>query len=653
METNLQINRYVAAGNAVRRRIGWVRFADWLKCSHWQVGVAGIILVLLLRRLFEWSANELFAIACFLTAWVMAGLVKSLMFRPDSMEALVLLDRKGRWKDRFASAWAFLNSESLRSGERLHIEKASKELDQAVATFPTAMPLPGLQRIWIFPALAIIFAAIPLGRVSPEPGDMILTKQMVDSARSQAEEIKRESENVANLTALDEEERGQLEALRIQVDEVAGKLASADGLTAGEMLEALETRARAVEKLAEKLNPALNEWASREMVEEMGRHPDTADLALSIGDKAAEPAADEAQQIFDILDDPDINGDTSDRYSSSLENIMSVATDDDRTKPVGERVGNASTKMLIRQPRTAAREFEELAKHFRVLAERERSRAKLEQLAKSLREAGTEVSGSQLEEMEKLASADQTPRETPGGLQSLDADPLANELLEMLSPQNQGDQDGENPSLAPNGGGDAAPTAPPVPGMANATPPPNSGEGGSSMQALKAPVPGESPPQGEKGAIIGNSDQKGDESKGSKQLSAPIPGMEPADSGAGSPMQAAGGNSGRNGPPGQGGMEAGSGTAELVDTESTLFDASRDSKVEAQINKDGESSVSAIEGQARQEQAVRDRRQIVTDFIAAEEQALDEKSLPMSRREHVIRYFSAIRNQFEEKPETP
>lgn len=33
--------------------------------------------------------------------------------------------------------------------------------------------------------------------------------------------------------------------------------------------------------------------------------------------------------------------------------------------------------------------------------------------------------------------------------------------------------------------------------------------------------------------------------------------------------------------------------------------------------------------------------------VSVEEQALDEKALPLSRKEHVQRYFTEIRRQFE------
>ena len=127
-------------------------------------------------------------------------------------------------------------------------------------------------------------------------------------------------------------------------------------------------------------------------------------------------------------------------------------------------------------------------------------------------------------------------------------------------------------------------------------------------------------------------------------LSAPIPGMEPGDASPGAGLSLGSGQSSQSG---QGGDQAGTGTAELVDQESEGLKATGDSKVVTQAGKEGESTVRSIEGEAKQESATRSRQEVIADFIAVEEQALDDQSLPLSRRQHVLRYFSAIREQFE------
>ena len=85
----------------------------------------------------------------------------------------------------------------------------------------------------------------------------------------------------------------------------------------------------------------------------------------------------------------------------------------------------------------------------------------------------------------------------------------------------------------------------------------------------------------------------------------------------------------------------------MNDAPSETLKATGDAKVVAQAGKEGESTTRAIEGQAKAEQATRSRQEVMVDFIAVEEQALDDQALPMSRRQQVLRYFSGIRAQFE------
>ncbi len=163
---------------------------------------------------------------------------------------------------------------------------------------------------------------------------------------------------------------------------------------------------------------------------------------------------------------------------------------------------------------------------------------------------------------------------------------------------------------------------------------------------MKAPIPGQPQQEGQgSGQGMGQAEQsQAGEGEGG-MLSAPVPGEESQEFGEGGDVAMSGGSGNQTG---QGGNQAGTGTAELIDSESETLAAAKDSEVIAQINENGDSTVRAVEGQVRAEKAARSRQEIMADFIAAEEQALDGQSLPLSRREHVIRYFSEIRRQFEE-----
>ncbi len=614
-----------------------VDFANWVKRSHWLIGITGIVLVAVLRQFYGWTSFEVLPLLTLFGLWLSAGAVLTARRAPGVREALVKLDHSGAWKDRFASAWAFLNQDYKEVGEELHIERAGSSLEEALTAFPESTPLPDLKAAWVLPVLALMFSVAPILRPVPSATESILSEEMVEAASGQAEVIKREARQLDKLTSLTEDEQKELQQLLVDVDQMTSQLGEGEGLTTGEMLEALEARARAVERLARGIGDGEEVWASDAMIKAMADHPDTADMAVAVRDKNAESVAGEASSLQSLLESDSLSSEVEERMGRSLANISKSGDKSDEARPVGERFGNASTKMNTRQPLQAAREFEELAKHFRLIQERVEAREKLEGLAEAMREAGGEISGKKLEKMEELAASGQTERAIPEGLKGLESDELPRSLSGMKPPQETAaTKEDELPGLA---GGEGAIKAPPVPGTSQDAP---SGKGGG-QQALKAPIPGEGDANGSGGSLAANGGEQG----GGSSVQAPIPGMAPGDSEARSVSNAPGGEAGDSSVSGQGGDQAGTGTAELVDTESAIHEAGSDSQVMAQINDDGESTFRAIDGEIRQEEVTRSRRDIAAEFIAVEEQALDGKSLPLSRRQHVVRYFSAIRQQFE------
>lgn len=656
MDTASHSTDYPAAARQVRQRLARVRLADGLRRTHLLAGALALAIVAVLRIAGEWRSGEGLVVLVVFAIWVAAVATYALIGLPKVKAALLLLDRRGNWKDTFSSAWEFMQSPSPTAAQSLHLERAGVRLPEALRSLPTVFPLPSLRWIWVAPLVALLFAITPWLRSTPDSRDLELTEGMKDAAALQAEELQREAGRIKDLASLTEEEKKQLEALGVNVDAVAEKLANPEGLTTGEMLESLEGQAREAEKLAEKLGLFSDGWASVEMIEAMSQQPDTADLSLFIRDKSPEPAADEALRLHALLDDPDITGEAQERMTRSLESIMRAATDDDRIKPVGERFGNASTKMSNAQTKTAAREFEELAKFFREIAGREEAVEKLDRLAEALREAGSEISGSELEKMESIAEAAGTGSPTPEGLQPLNTDTPGTNPQGIAAP-------GFTPEA-----GEGAPPMPiasnppgesndvqqvPVPGAV-----PGEGENGEGAkapggekgeQAFTAPVPGESSEQGKSGSALGMSDksQKGEGEGG--MLSAPVPGMESGQSAPGAGMTLGSGASSQSG---KGGDQAGTGTAEMTEEAAAeALKATGDAQVTARAGTEGESTMKSIEGEVRTEQAARTRQEVIADFIAVEEQALDDQSLPLSRRQHVLRYFSAIRRQFEKDGE--
>jgi hypothetical protein len=647
LSADSQLSDYLSAAAMVRRRLGQVRFVTGLRRSH--LGVAALILAAVLSvRLFAgWREHEwILAVAIFLL-WIAGLFLLGSIRLPGAGAALLLLDRRGGWKDCFSSAWEFLNRPDPTEAEKLHLTRAAARLPEARSAVAEVFPLPQASASWIAPVLAVLFSLTPWWRTVPDALDLELSEEMRVAAAFQAGELERDAARLGEMKSLSEEEKNELDALRTQVDGAAETLADPDGLTAGEMLASLEDRARAAERLAEKLGILSDEWASAEMLAEMARHADTSDLSLFIADKAAEGAAIEALALRDLLAGDTLASEVQERITRALESITGAATEADEPRPVGERFGNASRKLLDAQTKTAAREFEELAKHFRELAARGEAKEKLEDLAANLREAGGEISGSELKKRGETAPTGASGESAPEGLQSIDSGAPG------VAPGNQPGQEmpgGQpetktvpGPGLAENGPEDGGKA--PIPGAA-----PGDGESGDRQakgkgeQSFSAPVPGEKAPEGQSGSGIGQSDQAREGKGKGGMLSAPIPGMAPGQTAPGAGLALGNGASNQSG---QGGDQAGTGTAPMEDAKSDPLKATSDSKVVATAGREGDSTVRSVEGEARAEQANRTRQEVMADFIAVEEQALDEQSLPLSRRQQVLRYFSSLRANLE------
>ncbi len=652
MNTETQLPHYLSLANTVRGRIARIRLARGLRHSHLAVGLVVLLVVLGGRWLGGWREGEWMVALGLLGVWVLAAAAIASTRLPATAAALRQLDQAGGWKDRFASAWEFLGRGEPSAAEHLHLERSGQLIDEARAAVPGVFPVPSLRRAWILPLLAFGFSLLPWGRQIPDPRDLGLTAAMQEASREESENLRREAERVMELEALSEEEQKELESLRAEVDSVAEALADPEGLTAGEMLEALDEKARAAEKLAEKLGSVADEWASAEMLAEMANHADTADLSLFIGEKSAEAASSEAAELAATLKDPGLSTEVQERYTRATDRINAAARDEDHVRPVGERFGNAARKLIDGQPQTASREFEELSKWFLDLAGREKAKDQLEKLAESLREAGGEIGNSELKKMEQMANASSQGGPSPEGMQAIDSGAAASAPQELPGPsiaQTEGTPSekapipGQAPAPTPGEGQTPAPES--IPGNQEGGDAKNPGE-----QAFSAPVPGEKAPEGKSGAGLGQSDQSREGKGKGGMLSAPIPGM---DNGAPVPGAGLAGGDGQSKQSGTGGDQAGTGTAEMIASEGEKLKAGADAKVVAQAGKDGDSSVRAVEGEVKAEKAERSRQDVVADFIAVEEQALDEESLPMSRRRHVLRYFTAIRKQFEQVENAP
>lgn len=96
-----------------------------------------------------------------------------------------------------------------------------------------------------------------------------------------------------------------------------------------------------------------------------------------------------------------------------------------------------------------------------------------------------------------------------------------------------------------------------------------------------------------------------------------------------------------------GGREAGTGRGATHGARTTPHEATRSETVEAPATGSGPSEISVREGTPRAEGGARSAQELAIEFLKAQEEALFAEPLPLSRREQVLKYFTALRQRLE------
>lgn len=606
-----------ATGREIAGRLYRIGILRWVNQSGWIVALA-LLLAILALRLTGYHYNEWVLLGGAIAIWLAVVLIAQKLRQPGGFQALAAWDEASQGKSVLSSAHFFEGLAGRTAGEELHLVRATAALKERRPHLSRDLPLPKPHWTWLIFVLALGFAATPYLKQPLAFEDQVISAEMAARAEAEAKDLAARQKALTDLKALSEDERKEAEALSEMLKDTGEMLESAGNKTARELLEALEERARAAEKLADKLGSAGEEWASAAMLAEMGQHADTANLAATIKDKKGEAAAQESEKIAQKLDDPAITTEVRERMDTALTRTMEKADVEDRQKPVGEHVGNASKKLARNETRPAAQDFRNLAHFFQDLAQRKKAQEDLKKLADQLRQSGDNIAQSQLQPMQ------QTGQQPPQGVQNLAMQPVPQMPNPGQQPPNpQGQQmpmpvPGQNPGQQPPPGMQA-----PVPGMGQ---PPGQGQQPNQQLGMMGQQPGQN---GQKGMLM-----------------APVPGQAPG-SGAPSPSMMLGGGQSPGSVAGASGLEAGHGTAQMNNNTTEAMRAAKDGMVDAQVNEDGESVVRTVQGGAHREGAQRGKQEQATNFIAVEEEALDEQALPASRKAQVLRYFTALREQFE------
>jgi hypothetical protein len=540
--------------------------------------------------------------------WLAATGVFAWWRRPAAFAALAVWDQAAGAREMLASAWWFEQTDQAGSGAELHLSRAREHLARRTPSQARDLPLRLTPRTWIAPLLFVALAFSGWLRPQTLLEDRALSAEARARATSVGKELAERARILDPLKSLTEEEKGKLKGLRAELQQTAEKLEQAK--TPRDLLQDLEGRARDAEKLAEALRAEDPGALSPGFLSELERNADTADLgnALRSGDLGA--AAEQARLLSARLGSRKPTLEEQKRLEEALKRALEAANRKDRESATGRHLSEAQKQLSGGNHGGAADQLGNLSRQLGTAAQRRQAQQQLRGLAQSFRGAGQQILGGQ--NLQRLMP------QTPQGSQ-----PLAG--LPQLAPGagNPGSPQGVLPLPIPGQGTPGGQMPLPVPGLGNPRsgmlfPIPGTGKPTPNAPSLALPGAGQNPGAG-----------------------FPIPGLGGLP-GAG---MAAGG-AGMNGA-GVGGSEAGSGTAPLGSDPTNPLASNQTGVVAPVAGAEGPSDVRAVEGDSHREAPSRSRQELAVEFLKAEEAALAEEPLPLSRRDQVLRYFTAVRQQLE------
>ena len=590
MSTPSARNSFTAAAASATRRIVLADWCTLLARTAVPVFAAALILWSVLRRCGmqdrAWWALLL------IPAWLAANALAAWLRRPAPFEALAAWDRAAGRREMFASAWFFENADATTAGAALHLARAHVRLGEDRAQLANALPLRFSAAMGIAPLLFAAFAISGWLRLPISAENLAISPEARVRAAKSGADLAKQAEVLRPIAGLTTEEKKRLEQLRNALEETAKKLGLME--TPRDLLEELEKRAREAEKIAEQLRADDPGALSSSFLAELERNADTADLGAALRAQDLGRVAEEARALQAKLGQQG-SLEEQKRLEDALKRALEAANDADRKNKAGEKLGDAEKQLAAGDKAGAAQKLAELAEQFERAAQRQQAQNQLRDIAQNFRAAGGQILGGQ--NLQRLAEQPPTGAMPLGGFS-----PSPNGMPPL--------QPGTPLALFPSSG-EPQPGSPnamlmfPVPGTEpdpDAQPMPIPGEGGNDDGEMAFPIPG----------------------------GGTIAGMAPDAK--------------------TGGSQAGRGTAELGGDATKPIDAAQTGVVAPTPGAEGPSQTRAVAGQSHREESARAKKQIAMDFLKAEESALAEEPLPLSRRAQVLRYFTALRQQLEHQP---
>jgi hypothetical protein len=596
-----------------------VALRKWLAVLRMTLLPASLVIALMVLAVIRSKAGAWLPWAGIM-GWLAGALGYAWWRRPGEFSALALWDEVTGRREAFASAWWFECQNVHATASKEHWRAQCLQLPQALPRLGRDLPLRPDRRIAAPLLLAILGSFISVVSM-PSSDQLLVDDDMARLAAAEAKKLAQTAWEKKKLAGLDENEASQVDDLKQKLQQTSDALASAGGKDARSVLSELERRARDAEQLAEKLGGGGEPWASDQMVQELRRHADTADLGDSVAAKNANSAAEAARALADKLKSSSLDAEAQQRLSDALKDVGTQSDAEDRKRMVGSNVLSAGDQMQQGRPAEAGGEFEKLADKLRDMAMREQARQELQGLAQQLRQAGSSIAGQNQESgaMQQMSQAGQAGQEgQQSGTPQVGQAVSGQSAQQMLNPPGLGQ--GQNQMQQPQGGPGQG-TQQQMLSMAAGQPGQNGQQGqlSNGQPMLMAPVPGGKKPDGNSSMVILPPDQDQGNNDGSVAIAMP------------------------------GGRQPGAGKAELNNTPTDKIESGAQRMVQGQQNNEGQSTVRSVQGGPRTENAARSASQAALDAIQAEESALDEAALPPARREQIRRYFNELRRRFESK----
>jgi hypothetical protein len=420
------------------------------------------------------------------------------------------------------------------------------------------------------------------------------------------------------LADLTQEEKTAAQQLKEAVKDTAEELKETNKASSRDILSSLEQRARDAEKLAEKLRDTKDAWASAALLQALRQNTDSADLGDALAAKEAKRGADSASALADKLQSSPLA--VKERISTGLIESSLKADSTDSTRLAGRRILDAGKALQSQRQDLAINELRSLSSDLLRLHRREEAAKEMQQLAQKLRDAASQATGQG--EASKLAEIPQSTGNASQAQQQSLTDSLSQQQLSQPGLNNQQAQEMQQsqPGSQQPGQGQQQQVIISNTPIPQSTAPKSNQPRDPTKPLLLAPVPGQD-------------DQQDQPKETMTLLTDKLP-----EGGKATAM------------PGSG-LQAGAATSKLNGNAATQQQkASQDSTVTATQNKSGASSVRQTAGGVTEQQSQLKTQQTTADFIAAEEAALDDASLPPARREQVRRYLTELRKRFEKQP---